>query len=260
MQNFRQLILSSILLIVSFIYSTHSSAQFNYFGADLNFNILSINSSEFATETTNIRGMDLQLQGFIRPFRHFGLGIAIAIPGFQNSSAYLSTDNDGFTYDSEFDDRPSVSNFEYIPNSFQYNLERKALTTIFSRFFINQEYQVFLDLRYSFLKVNERYSYIRTEKLSEFGNLTIPKDIVSWNEEISLSGLGFAFGIMPMISDHFYYQTSVSLDILNGKGVSHTMTTGENYLGTGYQYSQFNSGLDSRNLFWRYNVGIGLFF
>lgn len=262
MKNLKVLKFALVLFIVFLSSVSSSNAQYTYVGADLNYNLLSIESKELGISNTNIVGADMQLQLFFRPLRFAGFGVSLSVPAFQRTNYYLSTDDENFSYDSEFDDEPTVTDFGFRPTSFNYDLEREVFTTIFSRIFVETEYNAFLEIRYSFLKVNEKYNFVRPEGTLDFSSTQIPAAAFNWNEDISLRGLGFAVGIMPMIGDYFYYHSSVSVDVLNASspGFTDTIATRENSSNSSIQYSSLSSGLNSRNTFWRLNVGFGLFF
>ena len=67
---------------------------------------------------------------------------------------------------------------------------------------------------------------------------------------------------MPMITDHIYFQTFLALDVLKAynNGFYHNIITGENAQSNDYHYSALSSNLNSNNIYYRYNIGLGIFF
>jgi hypothetical protein len=255
-----------IYLLLSGIFLNYKAiAQFTYVGANLNFNILSIETSDLGSdEGTNIRGMDIQLQFLSRPFKNIGFGASLSIPGTQKTEIHLASEGGNFIYNPEYSTNTYGISTPYSPTSFNYNLERKLSTTLFARFISNSQRSLYLDIRYSFMRIEEIYSFFRPEIAAAAASSSqlVPQEDFSSKENITLSGVGFSVGIMPMITDKIYYQTSATLDVLssNSKGFTHEVSTAEGFSNDDYRYSKINSSLNNTTLFWSLNIGFGCYF
>lgn len=256
-------ILKIYLLLWGIFLNYKAIAQFTYVGANLNFNILSIETSDLGSdEGTNIRGMDIQLQFLSRPFKNIGFGASLSIPGTQKTEIHLASEGGNFIYNPQYSANTYGISTPYSPTSFNYNLERKLSTTLFARFISNSQRSLYLDIRYSFMRIEEIYSFFRPEIAATSNSQLVPQESFSWKENITLSGIGFSVGIMPMITDKIYYHTSAALDVLSSKskGFTHEIITAEGSSNDDYRYSKINSSLNNANLFWSFNIGFGCYF
>jgi len=208
---------ASLLIVVLIIGYSNLKAQFNYIGIETYYNNMQFDRGTKGDMEDNTASNDLRLAiNYIhQPIRNLGIGINIGFPITQSykwnyTKAQTTT---GLEY-SEFESEFGAGSDDYFPSEYEYDIKNKIQLTFIGRLFIDIEDNIFLDLRYSSISLEEVFNFKRSASLNRGFGPDIPALNLSSSNTFNASGFGIGIGASPRISDHFYAGYSFSLDFL----------------------------------------------
>ncbi|MFT6947634.1 MAG: hypothetical protein ACJARP_002061 [Vicingaceae bacterium] len=203
--NFMQKMKFLYLFLFS-ISCTQLNAQFTYLEADLAFQFIKYEKGDLMFDNQKIQtnSFSVIVSAIHRPTRFMGLGLSLGLPmaqstrwGFQNApltSGSLLEDNDN-----------SFSSGEFAPDNYDYSIRHSPTVTLFGRLFFKPNFPLFIDLRYTFLSIEETFTFER--------NTFYPVDI-NFSGQRQARGPGLSFVLNHIFQKGFYINYKYSVDFL----------------------------------------------
>lgn len=217
------------------------SAQFTYLEFDLGYHYITykkasdiLYESEDAIRNNSMQG---RLVGLYRANRFFGGGLAINLPMVQSTKHPLTSDDIYY------------SASEYEPNSVLYDLEEKVGVTIIGRFFFKPDAAINVDIRYTFVNVEETFNFARSgSKPANF----------YFSEDRKGKGPGLSVIYNIPIGESAYLKYQYSVDFLTFKRLP-TFSKDIDF-GDYSEIPRIESAIESKHNAHFFNIGFGYFF
>ncbi len=242
-----------LLLLISF----EGKSQYTYTGLRLSYYTVKFDKGEGLDDLTRLNNFALNFDIIHRPLRNIGIGVTVRTPLRQKFKYYYAPDENSFYYNSisgGYLGEPLEQNF--ATGTFRYEIMNPISYAFFARLYFDVEYNIFLDLRYSFETFEESFSYIRTNSTN------LPTMNIDDSYKNITKGLGFSIGYQPPISKGFYYTLLITLDFLgtNATSFNYKIAGDYEYDTNKLMYKNFKSKINDKQTTIEYSCGIGYAF
>ncbi len=253
-----------LLLSLLVLGALRGCGQFTYIGAELgymNLGLLKVNG-----ERSNVNRMEFCPSAVHRFGKHFGAGAAIMLPAISRVKVSLdgSPTTDGYNY-TDYSTYSVEDDLRF--HTFDYTADDHLGGTLFARLFLEDNANLFFDLRLTYARFTERFVLGRSARAGYYD-----VDQQAWHpalEEVDIDDRithsmlvpGITFGLSPHIGEHMFLSCYIGLDHYRfpADAFSRTVPYDENYYGE-LESVTFASRLSGPRIAFRTGLGLGAFF
>ena len=238
----------SFFLSLFVLCNVEGNAQFTTVGFDLGYNYMKYEKGDgLIEEITKVNQGEISFNVIHRPIRLIGFGANIQIPVLKQfkwsfDGAPTSNQSEFSDIHNNFSEHPS-----YRPSSYEYNLNEKYATTFFIRTYLGLETNLFIDFRYSIIKLDEEFVFSRTGQFPEN---------ISYNKTHSGKGIGFEVGYNIDLNEGFFFKYSYAMDFYKFNSNTPSFSYDITYDNTNNTV-RLESQLREKQISYLFNIGFG---